>query len=268
MAGGALLAAAAGCHADPPPAAAPPAQPRVANPLRGVWQLDYYPDSLLLKRDIYQYSDWTTPYAATLRFVADSCELIGWHEAGWEKVTRVTEGLYWVGSGDRYQEIQLEPDRLLFREVSVSDSGATTTSEWYPYHRVPAVLTQPALAERVAREVFAGRYRVLASDVPADSVLTLGPAFEVRGLRGVARYRVVTDMDWDFLLPNSFSWYDRRGKEVGHYSFEFAGDTLLLHSFEIRSEDDSVPSGIEVTAPIARFLKLSAGPAPAAPVRK
>ena len=267
LVGGAL--AVAGCHAEAPrQAAAPPAQVPPPNPLRGIWQLNYYPDSLLLKKDIYQYSNWTTPYAATLRFVADSCELIGWHESGWEKVTHVAEGLYWVGSGDRYQEIQLEPDRLLFREVSVNDSGATTASEWYPYHRVPAVLTQATLAQRLAREVFAGRYRALASDVPADSVVTLGPGFGVRGLRGVARYGVVTDMDWDFLLPNSFSWYGRRGKEVGHYSFEFAGDTLLLNSFEMRPDDDSVPSGIVVTEPVARFLKLPGGPAPVAAAKQ
>lgn len=244
--GGALLTS---CHAEPPPTAAPPL---AARPLQGIWQLDYYPDSLLLKKNIYAYSNWTAPYAATLRFAGDSCEFIGWHESGWEKLQPIGQGVYSTLDPDQGWEVKrMGTDALWFREYKPDDS----TELWYPYHRVATVLTQAALQKRLAREVFAGKYRVLQCDRPADSVVSLGSDFSVRGLPGVTRYDVVTAMDWDFLLPNAFRWQDAAGAPVAQYSFEFAGDTLLLHDFEERPEDEQVPSGILVTAPTLKLLK-------------
>jgi hypothetical protein len=260
---GSVLAVAVGCHSETTQqqTAVDTSSVAPANLLQGVWQLDYYPDSLLLNKDIYAYSNWTTPYAANLRFAGDSCEFIGWHESIWQKIRSVEPGLYSAGDADQGYEIKfLSPSVLWFREYSLDKPApGDSTEQWYPYHRVATVLTQAALKKRVAQELFAGRYHVLQTDRRADSVVVLGTDFSVAGLRGVARYNVVTDMDWDFLLPNAFSWQDRKGEAVAQYSFGFAGDTLVLNNFEQRPEDDSVPSGILVTTPAVKLLKASAG---------
>ena len=119
-------------------------------------------------------------------------------------------------------------------------------------------LTPAGLNARVVKQLFAGRYRVLQSSRPTDSVLVLGADSRVRGLPGVARYRILTEMDWDFILPNGFSWETAKNKEVAQYSFRFAGDTLVLHNYEIHPEEEAVPTGILVTKPAMKLLKISA----------
>jgi|GEM_PF-5392978 len=257
----------AGCHSEPEAARAPVTTPAPAataadpfGPVQGIWQLDYYPDSLLLKRDVYAGSRWNSAYAATLRFIGDSCAMIGWHEEFGYRARPVAAGEYRMGGDGQFWDLKLQSDRLLLRETLTS-GNETTISAWYPYHRVKTVLTPEAVGKQLARQVFAGRYRRLHSDRAADSIVTLGPDFRVRGLPGVSTYHVVAAMDWDFLLPNSFSWRDAHGKEVSEYSFAFSGDTLRLHGFESHPEDDRFPTGVEITAPKAVFLKLSASAA-------
>jgi hypothetical protein len=248
----------AACHADP--AATQRATPRVApsatSALQGTWQLDYYPDSLLANRDIYDNSDWSAPYAANLRFAGDSCEFIGWHER-WTVKTRQTSPQHYA-AGDSLQSWEIHylgPNKVLFREVRPEAGG---TSPWYPYHRVAQALGPAQLNAQVMKELFAGRYRVLQSNRPADSVLVLGADSRVRGLPGVARYRILTEMDWDFLLPNGFCWETAKNKEVAQYSFRFAGDTLVLRNYEVHPEEEAVPTGILVTKPAMKLLKISA----------
>ena len=263
-----LLCAAAGlllaaCHADPPatttpaPAAAPTPVPDAAlalAPLRGSWQLDYYPDSLLLRRDIYDNSNWSAPWAANLRVRGDSCEFLGWHENYTVRPWLSGPGRYRAGDSlQGYELWHVAADKLLLRETGPRADSVPT---WYPYHRVAQVLTQPALKRRLARQVFAGRYRVLQRDRPADSLITLGADLRVRGLPGVARYDVVTAMDWNFLLPNGFSWQSAPGQNLKQYSFQFVGDTLVLRNFEAHPEDEDVPSGILVTEPAFRLLRV------------
>jgi hypothetical protein len=253
---------AAGCHAEPEAARAPAATPPPPaadpfGPVQGIWQLDYYPDSLLLEKDVYAYSSWNSAYAATLRFIGDSCALSGWHEEFGYRARPGAAGEYRLGGEGQVWDLKLQNNRLLLRETLTS-GNETTVSEWYPYHRVKTVLTPEAVEKQLAQQVFAGRYRRLQSERPADSIITLGPDFRVRGLPGVSRYHVVVAMDWDFLVPNGFRWRNAQGKDVSAYSFAFSGDTLRLHGYESRPEDDRFPSGVEVTAPKATFLKLPA----------
>jgi hypothetical protein len=250
----ALLAA---CHADPTstqqtmPTVAPPA----AAVLQGTWQLDYYPDSLLANRDIYNNSNWSAPYAANLRFAGDSCEFSGWHERWTVKMRQISPQRYTAGDSLQSWEFKsIGPNKVVFREVRLEAGG---TSPWYPYHRVARVLTPASLNAQVVKRLFAGRYRVLQSSRPADSILVLGADSRVRGLPGVARYRVITEMDWDFALPNGFSWETIKNKEVAQYSFRFSGDTLVLHHYEVHPEEEAVPTGILVTKPAMKLLKIS-----------
>ena len=251
---GALLVA---CHAESATEHTAPGAALAAAtsaPLQGTWQLDYYPDSLLANRDIYDNSNWSAPYAANLRFVGDSCEFRGWHESWWVRPRWVSPNLYAAGDSLQRWEFKLiDANNLWFREA---DARADSVEMWYPYHRVASVLTPQKLTQKVVERLFAGRYRVLQSSRPADSSIVLGADQRVRGLPGVARYHVVTAMDWDFLLPNGFSWLSASGKEVAQYSFRFAGDTLVLHNYEVHPEDDNVPTGILVTAPAMKLLKL------------
>jgi hypothetical protein len=259
----------AGCRADPPAITAPavptdavspsPATRAVVpnTPLLGWWQLDYYPDSLLLNRDVYDNSGWSSAAAANLHFVADSGLQTGWHEQWWSKVRPKGPKLY--ASGDASQGFLyklVDSNKLLFRETGLHADSFPT---WYPYHRVAAETTPLKVEKQLVSRAFAGRYRVLQSRRPADSVVTLGADQRVRGIPGVARYHVIIDMDWDSLLPNGFVWQTSKGKEVAQYSFRFSGDTLVLRNFEIHPEEESVPTGILLTTPTMKLLRLRRG---------
>ena len=129
-------------------------------------------------------------------------------------------------------------------------------SEYYLFHRVNKVLTQEELDDRIVKEVFEGKYRVLFNDtLECDSIIYLGKNYNVKGVKGRSKYYFETEIDIDYPVPNYFAFRDT-GNNGTELSFSFSGDTLLLKKFDILNDEEGDFSGFKVADTKVKLLKV------------
>jgi len=234
-------------------------------PITGIWQLDYYPDSIFIHRSINDCSEWTSDYAYNIQFEGDSCHFYGWNENGSEPVLKVNSFLYRTKSKDPYWEFKLETkEKLLIREIDEMYHHDSIIRPYFPYHRVNKVLTMDALKKRIAKEMFAGKYKVVYNDTLAtDKIVELDDNLGVKGVKVFTKYEIKPDIDIEFSLPNYFSFFnpEERLKAKSKYdylskalSFQFSEDTLILKDYEVLTDDGE--DDIKLTRPRMKLLRL------------
>jgi len=76
--------------------------------IKGIWNLSFYPDSCLIRNDIFKYSVFPASFAYQIEIQnEDSCLLIGFHESDYYELKRIDSVTYKVGS-DPYQYFLLK----------------------------------------------------------------------------------------------------------------------------------------------------------------
>ena len=224
--------------------------------LTGIYQLDYYPDSILYYRDIDKYSNGCTSYAYDVEFTKDSCQFTGWNESFGVKVTSLGGNEFRAGDTLQYWEFIFLPDQKLKMRENYKRKDSIERSEYYLFHRVNKVLTQEELEDRMAKEVFEGKYRVLFNDtLECDSIIYLGKNYNVKGVKGRSKYYFETEIDIDYPVPNYFAFRDT-GNNGTELSFSFSGDTLLLKKFDILNDEEGDFSGFKVADTKVKLLKV------------
>jgi len=229
--------------------------------LEGIWQLDYYPDSMFAKRSINDFSRWNSGYAYNIEIIGDSCQFIGWHESWWNKLYKLKENIYVTAQtpGEQYWEIDLKPNnKLVLREIQ-RNRTKMDTGVWYPYHQIDQVLTQKVLKERIAKKIFAGKYRLVFNDtLKCEKTITLDAKFGIKGIQGVNKYNFETEIDIDFPLDNAFGLYNKNNEKdssnlniSNDFSFEFKGDTLLIKGFKYLGDD-----AFNILGPRMKMVKM------------
>jgi|GEM_PF-3808919 len=206
--------------------------------VQGIWQLDYYPDSIFIKRSIFDCSNWNSGYAYNIEIKGDSCQFIGWHESWWNKLYKLKENTYTTAQteGEQYWEIDVKPNnKVALREIQ-RNHAKMDTGVWYPYHKVDRILSQKELKKRIAKQIFAGKYKLVFNDtLNCGKTVILDENFGVNGIRGVNKYNFETEIDIDFPLDNAFGLYNKSQENnssdyniSNNFSFEYKGDTLEL----------------------------------------
>jgi hypothetical protein len=234
------------------------------NTMKGIWQLDYYPDSIFIKRNIYGCSKWKSSFAYNVKIENDSCYFTGWHE-GWANKIDQNNGRSiktLPGSGQYFEIHSLSANKMEMREMNDRRSH-TDSSIFYPYHRVDKVLTQEALQKRLAKEIFAGRYKLLFADtLVCEKYITFDSDFGVKGINGISNYKIETEIDFDYPIPNCFILYnpetqmkDYNNIGTGAFSFSFSRDTLFLNGNKAVQIDGDFDH-VAITKPRIKLLKV------------
>ncbi|MFN5169266.1 MAG: hypothetical protein ACK5DD_06550 [Cyclobacteriaceae bacterium] len=222
--------------------------------LISIYQHDYYPDSILLTQSIKWDIVNESADRYSLRFSKDSCEFIGYHESWWLKIQRTGLNRFITRSSmpDDYFEIEFTSShQLRVRNVLIKQKD-TVKGAYKTYHKVNKVLTQTDLQKRLAKDLFAGKYRVLYKDtVACDTMVTLDSDFNLVGVDHFKGYGIETEIDWDFGLENACWLTQKVNSKRVYFSFKFSGDSLTFYNYAIvDTPDGSVP---EITSP---FLVL------------
>lgn len=200
-----------------------------------IWQLDYYPDSILINRSINDNSGWESAYAYNIQFSEDSCQFIGWHESWWNRLKKTKDKEFkTIGDETQYWELKfVSNEKLLMRQIFIRD-GKADIGQFVPYHKVDKLLTIDYLDHKIAKEIFAGTYSVLFNDTfDCEKTVVLDGNFGVKGIKGIANYNFETAIDWDFPVFNAFG-FTKKGDQVNKgLSFKFSGDTLLIKDYKL-----------------------------------
>jgi hypothetical protein len=224
--------------------------------LAGIWQLDYYPDSIFVYRNINKYSGWSSSYAYNLEFQKDSCRFIGWNESAWIKLKYVGKKVYKAGNESISLEITFISEQKLELCNIHKRKDKTETKECYPYHKVNNVLTQKELDDRIANQIFAGCYKVLFNDtLECDSIICLDKEYKVTGIKDISHYYFETAIDIDFPVPNLFVLRSENKEHNKEFSFTFSGDTLFLKKFKILHDNYGDFSGFDLVKTKIKLLK-------------
>jgi hypothetical protein len=223
-----------------------------------IWQLDYYPDSIFINRTIDFDPIWESNYAYNIQFLNDSCQFIGWHESWWNRLEKVNENEFKTKNDPPYQwELKfVSKDKLLMREMWYGDKE-TKISKYYPYHRVNKILTQDLLQRWIAKEIFAGTYKLLFSDTfNCEKTIILDDKFGVKGIKGITNYSIETEIDWDFSVENAFWLINKSNDSKKSFSFKFIGDTLFIKDYEIVSSEKYESDIAEITNTRIKLIKV------------
>lgn len=203
------------------------------------WQLDYYPDSMLINKSINDNSKWESHYAYNIQWsnTNDSCQFIGWHESWWNKIIKIDSRNYKIQDMDyQYWEVKFNSDdKLLMRHIYCKYGARQKedTSVFIPYHRVNKILTLESIDNLVAQKIFEGTYQVIFNDtLDCDKFVTLDKFFGVKGIKGITSYSFETAIDCDFAVFNAFG-FNRKGESNSNgLSFKFSKDTLLIKDYK------------------------------------
>lgn len=221
-----------------------------------IWQLDYYPDSILINRSINDNSGWGSAYAYNIIFSEDSCQFIGWHESWRKKMQRINETSYRTSNEVQYWEFKfISVNKMIMREIFVRktkiDIGA-----FYQYHRVSKILTQDSLQNMIAKNMFTGKYKLLFSDILnfSDTII-FEDNFKVTGIKDVDKYDIETEIDLDFPVKNAFGFRKENEEINRNLSFEFLGDTLFLKDIRIVRNDGDFDH-VAVTDTRVKMIKI------------
>ena len=180
-----------------------------------------------------------------------------------DSIIKINDNLYRTKGKDQYWEFKLVGnEKLLMNEIG-SKYSDRRSGNYYPFHKVDSLLTMDFLKKRLAKEMFAGNYKVMYHDtLTTDSIIILDEDFGVKGITGISRYAVRPDIDIDGSVPNSFSFFDPVEKAKSRYdnlseafSFSFNKDTLMLNGFDILRKDGDF-DGYKITKPRVKLLKL------------
>jgi hypothetical protein len=221
-----------------------------------IWQLDYYPDSIFITHSINFNHIWESNYAYNIQFSEDSCQFIGWHESWWNRLKKVNKNEYRTISDPPYcYELKFNADGKLFMREIWEGSDTTKISKYYPYHRVEKILTQDSLQRRIAKEIFAGTYELIYNDTFAcDKKIILDEKFGVKGIKGIVKYGIETEIDWDFSVENAFWLTPKNNKSQDCFSFKFVGDTLFIKDYKTSESPDG--DYAEITKTRIKMLKI------------
>lgn len=200
-----------------------------------IWQLDYYPDSILINRSINDNSGWESAYAYNIQFSVDSCQFIGWHESWWNHLIKISDKEFKTKDDTtQYWELRfVSNEKLLMRQIFVRESK-TEYGDFLPYHKVDKILTLDYLDYKIAKDIFAGTYSILFNDTfECEKTVVLDSDFGVKGIKGIDNYNFETAIDWDFPVFNAFG-FTKKGDQVNMgLSFKFSGDTLLIMDYKL-----------------------------------
>lgn len=228
-----------------------------------IWQIDYYPDSLLINKSINDNSGWGSDYAYNIQFSKnrDSCQFIGWHESWENKVIKIDDKNFKIKDSDyQYWEIKLVTEnKILMRNIYNKSSyrSKEDTGAFIPYHKVKNILTLDSLNKLVSAKVFAGAYQVLFNDtLTCNNIVEFDKNFGVKGIKGISSYSFETAIDWDFPVFNAFG-FNKKG-ETGNngLSFKFSGDTLLIKDYKLIQKGGDFDH-VEISKTRIKMLKKS-----------
>jgi len=128
---------------------------------------------------------------------------------------------------------------------------------------VDHILTQDALKKKIAKEIFAGKYKVLMNDTLSfGKEIIFDSLLNVSGIKNILRYNFENEIDIDFPLDNIFYFIDTADKEPYYdyykrpFSFQFKGDTLLLNDYKILRNEGGDVIGFKITNPRIKLLKI------------
>jgi hypothetical protein len=221
-----------------------------------IWQLDYYPDSLLINRSINDNSGWESAYAYNIQFSEDSCQFIGWHESWWNRLKKTKDKEFkTIGDETQYWELKfVSNEKLLMRQIYIRE-GKADIGKFAPYHKVDKLLTLDYLDRKIAKEMFAGTYHVITYDtLDCDKSVTLDSDFGVKGITGITSYSFETAIDWDFPVFNAFGFNKKGESNNKGLSFRFSGDTLLIKDYKVIQKDDDFDH-IEIAKTRIKMIK-------------
>lgn len=201
-----------------------------------IWQLDFYPDSILKNREIYKNSDWISSYAYNIEFTNDSCQFIGWWESWWNHIERINDNEFRTIDGKgQYWELKFEtPEKLIVRQINYrKKTDQLEIGQFYSYHRVDTILTLDSLDHKIAKDIFSGSYHLVYSDtLDCEGTITLNENFSINGIKNLTRYSFETSIDCDYPVPNVFRLYSDDENEIFEFTFKFSADTLFIKEFE------------------------------------
>jgi hypothetical protein len=204
-----------------------------------IWQLDYYPDSIFINRSINDNSEWESSYAYNIQFSEDSCQFIGWHESWWNHLIKTKDNEFKTKDDEtQYWELKfVSSEKLLMRQISFR-KGKALIGTFAPYHKVDQELTLEYLDHKIAKDIFAGRYKVIFNDtLDCEKSITFNSDFGVKGIKGITSYCFETSIDCDFPVFNAFG-LNRKGESNNKgFSFKFSGDTLLINDYKVVQND-------------------------------
>ena len=221
-----------------------------------IWQLDYYPDSILINRSISDNSGWKSSYAFNIQFSEDSCQFIGWHESWWNHLIKTKDNEFKTKDNKtQYWELKfVSSEKLLMRQVTIRD-GKVEFGKFEPYHKVDKLLTLDYLDHKIAKEIFAGTYQVIFNDtMNCDKLVTLDSNFGVKGIKDITSYSFESAIDWDFPVFNAFGFNKKGESNNKGLSFRFSGDTLLIKDYKIVQKDGDFDH-IEVAKTRIKMIK-------------
>ena len=203
-----------------------------------IWQLDYYPDSILINRSINDNSGWKSSYAYNIQFSGDSCRFVGWHESWWNKLIKIDDKNYKINDiGYQYWELKFDSNNKLFMRHIYNKNHSHSqedTGIFIPYHKVERLLTLDSLKHVIAKKMFAGTYNVVFHDtLNCERTITLDSNFGVKGIKDIVSYYIEPDIDWDFPVFNAFGFNKKWKMNNNGLSFKFSGDTLLIKDYKM-----------------------------------
>lgn len=228
-----------------------------------IWQLDYYPDSMIINRSINDNSGWGAVIAYNIKLSNDydSSSFIGWNETWKNKVIKIDDRNFKVKDLDyQYWELKLESDsKLLMRHIycKYGDRIKEDTGQYYPFHKVKQILTLDSLNRLFAREVLAGTYNLVFNDTfNCSKTIELDKDFKIKGIEGKTKYYIETAIDFDFPVYNSFGLYKEGENPNQKFSFKFINDTLLIKDYKVRHDKDGMFDGIVINKTRIKMIKI------------
>ncbi len=237
--------------------------------IHGIWQLNYYPDSILIKKSINNCSKWSSDYAINIWIRGDSCGFFGWNDRDWWlKMTKINNHEYVIGdsTSQQYFEFLVAKNKILeMRQISNRKKAHKIQfGSYYPYHRVKALLSENELKKKITREWFAGKYKLIYNDTfTCDRNIVLDTEYAISGIHGISSYNFESIIDIDFPLDNIFELNTIKDpKDSVKYwnkplSFQFKGDTLILNNYKVQYRDGGDVGGYLVTRPRIKMVKIS-----------
>ena len=212
--------------------------------IKGVWNLTYYFDSCLQRKELYNYSLSAASYACQIIFDNnDSCLFNGYHESQYLPLKKIDSFTYKAGNDDKQfwilKFVQNDGSMILYMHEFVDTSyfeSLRPDKRQYQYKKGNEKIEN--IPNFILTNLFIGKYR----DKKTNNILELSADSRVSGLKGFKYYNVITD----FLeyCPGSFDALyfsnDKGNLDVKHlYGWEFKGNLLIIRKLKGKYNDDS-----------------------------
>lgn len=197
-----------------------------------IWQLDGFPDSILVNKSIDDQSVNESNYSYNIIFKGDSCQFVGTRESEWLKLKKINDKefkAYHEGEDIQFWEIKfVSNNKLLAREI-FKRPEKIEIGKYVSYHKVKKPLTLDSLNNLIAEKLFAGEYKTIYNDtLKLDEKVILTKNFEVKGIMGIEKFYFLVSDDCCYPVFNAFGFQSKKGISQNHLSFKFENDTLKL----------------------------------------